>query len=125
MTRGRSVSDPDSGQLPLPGEPPPAIEGLDAGWAFEERAWSEGHVAVAGIDEVGRGALAGPVLASAVIFPPGTRLEGLRDSKLLSSARREVLALFAKRPVPAAGEHAGKHHVWIIWGDFLNRRMSP
>jgi ribonuclease HII len=44
------------------------------------------------MDEVGRGALAGPVVVGAVIFPPGTDLEGLRDSKMLSAARREQLA---------------------------------
>ena len=59
---------------------------------FESRAWRAGYRAVAGIDEVGRGALAGPVLAAAVIFPPGCRLSELRDSKLLSPARRATLA---------------------------------
>jgi ribonuclease HII len=46
----------------------------------------------AGVDEVGRGPLAGPVLAAAVILDPATRLRGLADSKRLSAARREVLA---------------------------------
>jgi ribonuclease HII len=47
---------------------------------------------VAGIDEVGRGCLAGPVYAAAVILPPDHGLEGLRDSKQLSAAQRERLA---------------------------------
>ena len=59
---------------------------------FETRLWQEGLNYVAGIDEAGRGALAGPVAAGAVIFPSkedlSERLEGLRDSKQLSPALR-------------------------------------
>lgn len=64
---------------------------------FERAFWSRGLAYVAGIDEVGRGAWAGPVLAGAVILPPVKRLSALRslsavrDSKLLSPARREEL----------------------------------
>jgi ribonuclease HII len=75
----------------LPGSPP-AAAGRDAGWGFEERCWGGGYRAVAGLDEVGRGALAGPVVVAAVVFHPGDRLAGLRDSKLLGAPRREVLA---------------------------------
>jgi ribonuclease HII len=46
---------------------------------------------IAGIDEVGRGSLAGPVVAAAVILPDRHRINGLRDSKVLSRARREAL----------------------------------
>ena len=46
---------------------------------------------MAGIDEVGRGSLAGPVVAAAVILKPGGRLPGVNDSKLLTPARREEL----------------------------------
>jgi ribonuclease HII len=46
---------------------------------------------VAGIDEVGRGCLAGPVVAAAVILPERHRIRGLRDSKVLGRARREAL----------------------------------
>ncbi len=59
---------------------------------YEERFWSRGLFRVAGIDEVGRGPLAGPVVAAAVILPPGTAISGARDSKTLSPARREQLA---------------------------------
>ena len=48
---------------------------------------------VAGVDEVGRGSLFGPVVAAAVILDRGYRVRGLRDSKLLLAERREVLAL--------------------------------
>jgi len=47
---------------------------------------------VAGVDEVGRGPLAGPVVAAAVVLGPGVRLDGLDDSKRLAPARREALA---------------------------------
>jgi ribonuclease HII len=47
---------------------------------------------VAGVDEVGRGSLFGPVVAAAVILDPGYRIRGLRDSKLLLPERREILA---------------------------------
>ncbi|MDE1983138.1 MAG: ribonuclease HII [Gammaproteobacteria bacterium] len=47
---------------------------------------------VAGVDEAGRGPLAGPVAAAAVILPAAARISGLRDSKLLTAARRESLA---------------------------------
>lgn len=50
-------------------------------------------VRIAGIDEVGRGCLAGPVYAAAVILPPDHGLIGLRDSKRLSAAQRERLAM--------------------------------
>jgi ribonuclease HII len=46
---------------------------------------------VAGIDEAGRGPIAGPVVASAVILPPGVRIEGVRDSKKLSEKKRTFL----------------------------------
>lgn len=51
---------------------------------------------VAGVDEAGRGCLAGPVVASAVILPPGFELSGLTDSKKLSPARRERFAQIIK-----------------------------
>lgn len=50
-----------------------------------------GFVRVAGVDEVGRGCLAGPVMAGAVILDPERRIDGLADSKLLTAAHRELL----------------------------------
>jgi ribonuclease HII len=62
----------------------------------EERLWRQGYARVAGVDEVGRGALAGPVMAGAVIVPCGAPLDGIwsrvRDSKLLTAAQREEMA---------------------------------
>jgi ribonuclease HII len=59
---------------------------------YEKKAWQAGAVHVAGVDEVGRGSLFGPVVAAAVILDPRYRVRGLRDSKLLEAERREVLA---------------------------------
>lgn len=59
---------------------------------FEIQAWAGGARLVAGVDEVGRGSLFGPVVAAAVILNPAYRIRGLRDSKLLPPARREILA---------------------------------
>jgi ribonuclease HII len=58
---------------------------------FEKRAWATGALLVAGVDEVGRGSLFGPVVAGAVILDPQYRIRGLRDSKLLPADRREIL----------------------------------
>jgi len=66
---------------------------------YEKKAWDSGAEMVAGVDEVGRGSLFGPVVAAAVILDRGYRLRGLRDSKLLLPAHRELLA-------PRIREHA-------------------
>lgn len=58
----------------------------------EKAAWAAGARYVAGVDEVGRGSLFGPVVAAAVILDPGYRIRGLRDSKLLPEDRRQALA---------------------------------
>ncbi len=58
---------------------------------WEAAAHAEGYARICGIDEAGRGPLAGPVVAAAVILPEGYELPGLTDSKKLSARRREVL----------------------------------
>lgn len=59
---------------------------------FEEQAYQAGYSLIAGVDEAGRGPLAGPVFAAAVILPPELKdLKDLRDSKKLSAQRRESL----------------------------------
>ncbi len=57
---------------------------------FETDLYSKGYKLIAGTDEAGRGPLAGPVVASAVILPPNYYLEGLNDSKKLSEKKRKV-----------------------------------
>ncbi len=56
---------------------------------IEQMLVDKGYLDICGVDEVGRGPLAGPVVAAAVIIPPGVTLEGVADSKKLSSVRRE------------------------------------
>jgi len=60
-----------------------------ASYRYEAQAWRTGVFRVAGVDEAGRGPLAGPVVAAAVVLDPERRLKGLRDSKLLAPADRE------------------------------------
>lgn len=65
---------------------------LDALCGLEDSLRAQGYTVVAGVDEVGRGALAGPLTAGAVIFAPGVRIRYLNDSKLLTPEQREMLA---------------------------------
>mgnify|MGYP002597446187 CR=1 FL=1 len=58
---------------------------------YERGCWAAGYAFVAGIDEVGRGPLAGPVVAAAVILPQECKIEGVNDSKKLSEKKRELL----------------------------------
>jgi ribonuclease HII len=71
-----------------PGRPMPSLD-------HESWLWARGFARVAGIDEAGRGALAGPLVAAAVILPPdagtATALAGVRDSKLLTPRARALL----------------------------------
>ena len=60
-------------------------------YTFEKSAYDRGFTAVCGIDEAGRGPLAGPVYAAAVLLPEGLVIEGLNDSKKLSEKKREAL----------------------------------
>lgn len=59
--------------------------------SYEKEAISKGYKAVCGVDEAGRGPLAGPVCAAAVILPENTIIEGVNDSKKLSEKKREAL----------------------------------
>lgn len=60
-------------------------------YRYEEKYKNQGFNAICGIDEAGRGPLAGPVYAAAVILPFGTEIEGLNDSKKLTPKKRDVL----------------------------------
>jgi len=76
--------------------------------AYEKRLWDRGYFGVAGLDEVGRGAWAGPVVAAAVILPPDdpaleVHLAGVRDSKTLTAARRGALLEVIQRHALAWG----------------------
>ncbi|MGM9604033.1 MAG: ribonuclease HII [Faecousia sp.] len=60
-------------------------------WEIEDEGYAAGFGTICGIDEAGRGPLAGPVCAAAVILPPHTQIPGLDDSKKLSDKRRREL----------------------------------
>jgi ribonuclease HII len=64
---------------------------LEAMLHFERVLWRAGITRIAGVDEVGIGPLAGPVVAAAVVFPPQTTIDGIHDSKLLDAPTRERL----------------------------------
>src|SRR5215469_11661549 len=64
---------------------------LDAMLHFERLLWKAGIQHIAGVDEVGMGPLAGPVVAAAVVFPPGMEIEGIDNSKALDEETRERL----------------------------------
>jgi ribonuclease HII len=67
------------------------LDRLDQLSKYEKEAYHQGFRYVAGIDEAGRGPLAGPVVAACVMLPEGCLIEGLNDSKKLSAAQREKL----------------------------------
>lgn len=69
---------------------------------LEERLYGCGYGRIAGVDEAGRGCLAGPVVAAAVVVEPGNTLPGVDDSKSLSPAQRRQLAALIRRSHPMA-----------------------
>ena len=70
---------------------------------FERLLWKSGIRAIAGVDEVGVGPLAGPVIAAAVIFPPNAEVSGIDDSKQLDPERRTELAVKIRATATAIG----------------------
>ena len=89
-------------------QPPVLGAGLDL-YAYERALCEAGHGPVAGADEAGRGACAGPLVAGAAILPPDLRPTGLNDSKLMTAAAREQAyeeivagAVWAVAVIPAA-----------------------
>lgn len=60
-------------------------------WELENRIYDEGYSLICGVDEAGRGPLAGPVYAAAVILPKELEIKGLNDSKKLTAAKRDAL----------------------------------
>jgi len=74
-----------------PGRPTRRTKVRDAHMRHERELHLAGFERIAGLDEVGRGSLAGPVVAAAVVLPERHRIRGIRDSKVLPRARREAL----------------------------------
>jgi ribonuclease HII len=76
---------------------------LEVLWRYEKEAVLNGFKAVAGVDEAGRGPLAGPVVAAAVILPPDGALKGVDDSKKLTAVKRDELFLFIQHTAVSFG----------------------
>lgn len=72
-------------------------------WAIEDGFYEQGIQTICGVDEAGRGPLAGPVCAAAVILPPHLEIPGLNDSKKLSDKRRRELVPLIKEQAIAYG----------------------
>ena len=72
-------------------------------WAIEDECRAEGYTVICGVDEAGRGPLAGPVCAAAVILPDHLELPGLNDSKKLSDKKRRELFPLIKEQAIAYG----------------------
>ena len=72
-------------------------------WQFEQQCYDKGYKLICGIDEAGRGPLAGPVCAAAVILPPNVDIPGLNDSKKLSDKKRRELVPIIKEKAIAYG----------------------
>jgi len=68
---------------------------------IEEEEYKQGAALIAGVDEAGRGPLAGPVFAAAVVWPRGLMLPGVNDSKKITEAQRETLAVQIKEKAVA------------------------
>jgi ribonuclease HII len=92
---------------------------------YERELRAQGFSRIAGVDEAGRGALAGPMVAAAVILPEGFDLEGLADSKALTPAAREALydrivegalAWSVRRCSPGRIDRRGLHrmNLWLL-----------
>lgn len=93
------------------------------GYEYEKKALEQGFKSICGIDEAGRGPLAGPVFAAAVILPVGLEIEGLNDSKKLSEKKREslsdVIISNASAYSVAYADHAEIDEINILNATFL------
>ena len=78
-------------------------------WAIEDSLYDKGIVSICGVDEAGRGPLAGPVCAAAVILPPHLEIPGLDDSKKLTDKRRRELMPIIKEQALAYGIAFASH----------------
>ena len=78
-------------------------------WEIENELYEEGYLAVCGVDEAGRGPLAGPVCAAAVILPKGLEIAGLNDSKKLTDKKRRELFPIIKEQAIAYGIGLASH----------------
>ena len=81
-------------------------------WEIEDALYEKGCCAIAGVDEAGRGPLAGPVCAAAVILPQGLVIPGLNDSKKLSDKkRRELFPIIQKQAIAYGIGYASEQEI--------------
>ena len=85
------------------------IERVNEMWIIENEKKAMGYQLIAGVDEAGRGPLAGPVCAAAVILPPNVEIPGLNDSKKLTDKRRRELFPIIKEQAVAYGIGLASH----------------
>ena len=83
-------------------------------WFYETEIGNQGYKSIAGIDEVGRGPLAGPVVAASVILPEKCRIEGLNDSKKLSEKKRNLIFRIIQQKALAIG-------IGVVSWDIIDR----
>lgn len=99
-------------------------------WSLEDAVYEEGYELVCGVDEAGRGPLAGPVCAAAVILPRGLLIPGLDDSKKLSEKKREELFEVIKEKALcyaiafASVEEIEEHNILAATFIAMNRAIS-
>ncbi|MEP0821469.1 MAG: ribonuclease HII [Ignavibacterium sp.] len=95
---------------------------------IERHYWSQGLTKIAGVDEAGRGPLAGPVVAAAVMFPQGLSIEGVDDSKKLPGKKREELLAVIERNAVSIGvgvvDHETIDRVNILQASILAMRIA-
>ncbi|MBS1419596.1 MAG: ribonuclease HII [Oscillospiraceae bacterium] len=85
---------------------------MDELWHLENELYDSGFKLICGVDEAGRGPLAGPVCAGAVILPRGLKIEGLNDSKRLTEKKRESLyAVICEKALAWAAAFAGVEEI--------------
>ncbi len=105
-----------------------AHETIHALLQFEQEYWMHGIAHIAGVDEAGRGPLAGPVVAAAVIFPRGLVIGGVNDSKKLTEKKREQLFLAIHEKALSIGvgivDHEEIDRINILQASMLAMRIA-
>jgi ribonuclease HII len=97
-------------------------------WQLEHEAVNKGYTYIAGVDEAGRGPLAGPVVSGAVILPQGFSLDGIDDSKKLSERKRSLLFPQIKENAIAVGvgicSHTEIDQINILQASLLSMKRA-
>lgn len=97
-------------------------------WEFEHKALNRGYRQIAGIDEAGRGPLAGPVVSAAVILPENFSCQGITDSKKLSEKKRRTFFPYIKKHAICVATGIASHHeidqINILQASLLSMKRS-